>query len=277
MKGPLFAFIHMEKAGGTTLTSVLRRSFNTRHCDVRGWRNAWVVEDDLFTADDLHRTRRLYWNLASIAGHGVRPHSDLQEACSDLRYYTILRDPLARCASHYQYQAQVMKKSIPFEDWIRLERMRNLQTRKLAGIDDVEKACEILATRVRFAGLVESYNESLVMLRRFFDNALSSIRYRSENVAADQSISRELLSNTKTRALLEEANRKDLALYRHVRDEVFPEQKAEYGPSLQDDVAAFEATLRDGDPPRREPIRSALKRRYVFQPAVRTYHRWATH
>lgn len=273
MKGPLFAFIHMEKAAGTTFTSILRRSFGTRHCDVRGWRNAWIFEDDLFTAADMRRTRWIYPNLVSIAGHGVRPYSDLEEVCPDVRYYTILREPVARCASNYQYQVQVLKKTMPFEEWIQTERMRDQQTRRLVGSDDVDAARGMLEARVGLVGLVERYHETLVMLRRFFGDLAPSIEYRPENTASDPSISRELLDNPKTRALLEEANRKDTALYEHVREKVFPRQAAAYGPDLSRDVAAFEASL-DGKPPRREPIRSALRRRYVFQPAVRTWYRF---
>jgi len=274
MKGPLFAFIHMEKAAGTTLTSALRRSFNTRHCDVRGWRNAWIVEDDFFTAADMRRTRLLYPNLVSIAGHGIRPFSDLEDVCEDVRYYTILRDPVKRCASNYQYQVQVMKKSIPFEEWIRHDRLRDMQTRRLVGSDDAAKACEMVAARVGFVGLVESYNETLVMLRRFFGDTKLSIEYSWENVAADPSIAQDLLNNPKTRALLEDSNRSDMELYNHVKEVVYPKQKAEYGPSLASDVAKFELALKHGKPPGREPIRSALMRRYVYQPVVRAWYRW---
>jgi hypothetical protein len=272
LKGPLFAFIHMEKAAGTTLTSILRRSFGTRHCDVRGWRNAWIFEDDLVTAADMRRTRWIYPNLVSIAGHGVRPYSDLSDICPDVRYYTILREPIARSASYYQYQVQVLKKTMPFEEWIQIERMRDLQTRRLAGTDDVDKAREMLNERVGFVGLVEFYDETLVMLRRYFGDLKLSIRYRPENIASDPSISRDLLSNPKTYALLEEANRKDTALYEHARQEIFPKQMAAYGPELERDVAAFEASLQ-GAPPGGEPVRSALTRRYVFQPALRTWYR----
>jgi hypothetical protein len=272
MTGPLFAFIHMEKAAGTTLTSILRRSFGTRHCDVRGWRNAWIFEDDLVTAADMRRTQWIYPNLVSIAGHGVRPYSDLSDICPDVRYYTILREPIARCASNYQYQVQVLKKTMPFEEWIQTERMRDLQTRRLVGTDDVGKAREMLSERVGIVGLVDFYDETLVMLRRFFGDLPLSIRYRPENIASDSSISRDLLDNPKTYALLEEANRNDMALYEHVRQEIFPKQKAAYGPELERDVAAFTASLQ-GAPPGREPIRSALKRRYMFQPALRTWYR----
>jgi hypothetical protein len=270
----VFAFIHMEKAAGTTFTSILRRSFGARHCDVRGWRNAWVFEDDLFTSADLRRTRRIYWNLISVAGHGVRPFSDLHKGCPELRYYTILREPLARCASHYQYQIQVLNKSVPFEEWIEEERLRDLQTRKLAGTDDFEAARDMLEARVDCVGLAERYDESLVLLRRFFGDAALQINYRPENIASDPTVSRALLRNERTRALLVEANRQDLKLYRHVRDEIFPRQIEDYGPTLADDVAAFEAARDDG-PPGGEPLRSRMMRRYVFQPAVKTWYRWA--
>src|SRR5690349_13537209 len=108
--GAMYAFVHIDKTGGTTLTSIFRRSFGTRHCDIRlplvkrrhdGRNHRASVE-----AADLVRVTRIYRNLRGISGHNVKAYSDLQSAVPELRYITVLRDPVARFRSHFLNRAR---------------------------------------------------------------------------------------------------------------------------------------------------------------------------
>lgn len=269
----MLAFIHIEKTAGSTLTGILRGSFGTQHCDVRGWREGWTAEVDHFTADDLHRTQRLYRRLQSIAGHGVRPYADLERVASPIRYYTFLREPLARCASHYQYQVQRMGRTVPFLQWIRNERYRNFQVRKLAGVEDADAAIRILKERVGFVGLVERYNESLVMWQRFCKPLAIDIRYRSRNVAEDATIHWNVIMDRVSCAALEEANQEDIRLYRHAVEEIYPRQQMDYGADLPSHVERFQRDK--GGPGAREPVRALLMRHLIHRPIAWTWRRWA--
>ena len=75
--------------------------YGLRHCYL-----PYVPRKTALSAEDYPRVQRLCPPLISIAGHAVSAFSDLERARPDVRYYTLLRDPLVRCASHYQMQVQ---------------------------------------------------------------------------------------------------------------------------------------------------------------------------
>ncbi len=239
----MLAFVHIEKTAGTTVQRILQQSFGTRHCDVHGWGRGWSIHEDYFSADDLHRTRRLY-NLRCIAGHGVKPYSDLETLDPGILYFTFLRDPLERCASHYQHLVQWLGHTQPFEEWIRNHRYRNFQVRKLTGREDADRAIEILRNKLRFVGLVEHFDESIIMLKKRFADYPLNIAYRKRNVARDATLKARVLNDPGCHEALLDGNREDLKLYAFVTSSLFPEQKTAYGETLDADVRAFRAANR---------------------------------
>lgn len=269
----MLAFIHIEKTAGSTLTGILRRSLGTRHCDVRGWREGWNEEEDRFTPDDLRRTQKIYRHLQSIAGHGVRPRERLDLVDPGIRFYTFLREPLARCASHYQHQVQKMGRTVPFLEWIQNERYRNFQVKKLAGVEDARAAIQILDERVGFVGLMEHFNESLVMWQQFCQPLTIDIRYRSRNVANDALVHWTLIMDQASCAALAEANGEDLRLYRYVVEEAYPRQKLQFGSELSQRVSEFQHDRPTQVP--LEPIHAILMRRLVHRPIAWAWRKWA--
>lgn len=259
----MLAFVHIEKTAGLSLQQVLKRSFGTRYCPVERWR----FGDQLFSARDYRELRLLYPRLAALGGHWVRPMGDLEEAAPGLRWWTFLREPLARCASHYAHQVQKMGRTLPFEEWIADEHYRDFQTRKLVGRPDAAAALELLRERFFFVGLVERFDESLLLLRRRVGEDALEIAYRPENLARDASLKEALLESPRTRALLEEANREDRLLYEGVLREIYPGQREAYGPGLEADLERWRRTRRI---PRLDLRRRAcdLKRYALYKPAL---------
>lgn len=269
----MIAFAHIQKTAGVTLNWILRRSFGLRHAEVEPWHPRppegfyfWV-----YSADDHRRVQRLCPRLHSIAGHNVKPFSDLQTVRPDIRYFTFLREPAAREASHYQYAVQRLGYRGSLEERLERDEWRhNLQTRHLAGNDDVDEAIRLLRERCFFVGLTERFDESLVLLRQRAALPRLDIRYRRENLAPDNRIAREALTDRRTRELIEEANRQDARLYAYVRDELFPEQIREFGPDLEGQVQA----LREESDVRRYNLRalaSGAMKRLVLQPMARRH------
>jgi hypothetical protein len=269
----LLVFVHIHKTAGTTMRYILRSSYGSRHCDVEPWHGAW--SDPPFSSDDLRRVRRLYPRLASIAGHRIAGWVDLQEPGTDLRYLTFLREPVALCASRFQYQLEYRKKrGLIFERWIEEDWVRDAQTQRIGGTTDPNDAIETIARKGIFVGLTERFDESIVMLKHLRDPDLD-IRYAPRNVARGSNVAKRLLEDPRTHRMLVEANRGDLELYRHVVDELFPAQAREFGPSLDERVAE----LRAGDDAgyrRTRLVSYGVKQRAVLKPTLRLYRAQAT-
>jgi hypothetical protein len=246
----MLAFAHIQKTAGSTLTWILRRTYGVRHMDVEPWRPFAGPRyyETTYSAEDHVQVQRGLPRLESVAGHHVKPHSDLDRVRPDVRYVTFLREPLARTASHYQHMVQKMGYTRSCDDWLSAERFQDLQTRHIAGRPDVDEALRVLRERCILVGLQERFDESLVLLRDRVADPRLDVRYRSENVARDPALSRSLLEDPASRAVLEDANRLDVELYARVRDEIFAGQVREAGPGFAGAVEAFRA---DRDAPTR--------------------------
>ena len=265
---PLLVFVHINKTAGTTLRYILRSSYGARHCDVEPWHAAW--SDPPFSTADLERVRKLYPRLASIAGHRITGYVDLEEAGTDLRYLTFLREPVALCASRFQYQLDYRKKkNLVFEEWIEKDWVRNSQTQLIGGTTDPAHATSVIDRKEMFVGLTERFDESIVMLRELRAPDLQ-IGYRPVNVAKSSGVAKRLLSDPRTRQLIVDANQADLELYDHVNREVYPAQERAYGTSLSRSVDSFrEETRKRYD--RRNLALYGLKQRMLLRPTIRLY------
>lgn len=269
MSGPrdLLVFVHINKTAGTTLRYILRSSYGARHCDVEPWHGAW--SDPPFSSEDLRRVRKLYPRLKSIAGHRISGHVDLEEPDTEFRYLTFLREPVALCASRFQYQLEYRKKrGLVFEEWIQKEWVRDAQTQRIGGTTDPNDAIDVLRKKEMFVGLTERFDESIVLLRDLRAPDLD-IRYAPVNVAKTSDVAKRLLADPASHRLLVEANRSDLELYRHVTGDVYPDQQRAH-PSLAEAVASFREGGEKGYD-RRNLARYGVKQRMVLKPAIRLY------
>jgi hypothetical protein len=231
----MLAFVHIHKTAGTTVNEILARSYGMRHCSL----HAFPGETAL-SADDFRRLQRLWPPLVSISGHMISACSDLDRARPDVRYYTFLREPLVRCASHYQYQVQQQGKRYSFEDWIAKGNKRNPQTTRIAGRGaTAAEAIRILERQMIFVGLLEQFDESLIVFRQIVADPRLTIWYRQRRVASSDDIKARLLSDPGTRQILIDANRQDLELYEHASRVLYPAFKRAYRGSLDHDVATF--------------------------------------
>lgn len=263
---PLLVFVHINKTAGTTVRYILRSSYGARHCDVEPWHGAWT--DPPFSTPDLRRVRRIYPHLASIAGHRVAGYAELEEPGTDLRYLTFLREPIAMCASRFQYQLDYRKKDRIFEDWIQKDWVRNAQTQRIGGTSDASDAIAMIEKKEMFVGLTERFDESMVLLKALRAPDLD-IRYAPVNVAKSSSVAKELLSDSATRQMIVDANRADIELYEYVRAELYPTFQRGFGPSLDDAVARAGAL--PGRFNRRNLALCWLKQRGVHRPLLRVY------
>jgi hypothetical protein len=275
----VYAFVHIDKTGGRTVRAVLRNSLGTGHCEIRtpyarrpadpNDRSVWV------TAADLHRVRRIYRGLRGIAGHNVKPCSDLQAEAPDLRYFTFLRDPVKRWLSHYKNKAGSYGRE-DFAHWADAEWTHDFQTRTLTGGADAARAIELLDRQVGFVGLTEAFDESLLMLGQWLGEPRYRPEYRAVNQLADKSRRRDetrartdlaYLEEPAVRARLAGINAVDQQVYDWAVRERFARQRAAYRGDLAADLAELRrrnAALTEWD----EPLSSRLLRNWVYKPAL---------
>ena len=263
----MIAFIHINKTGGSTFRRLLRSTFGTKHCDVEPWHAAW--SDPPFSSDDLRRIRRLYPRLKSIAGHRLTGYVPLEEFGTRFEYVTVVRDPIRACASRFQYNVDYrQKRDLVFEDWIRKDWVQNYQTRRIAGVADFQVAVDIIASRDIFVGLTDRFDESIVMFKKLRAPELN-ISHRPVNVAADNTLTESLLSNDRTRSMIEAANEIDLRLIQFLREKWYPSFQEAYGPTLPSDVASFQQDRGEFD--ERNITLSRIKQYTLLKPLQALY------
>ncbi len=257
----LLAFVHVEKAAGTTFIHILRHNYFLRYLDVRPFS---ARSQGVFTADDLRSSHKLLPGLSCIAGHSVKPFSDLNEQAPNIRYITILRDPVKRYLSQYQYWVERMGKSLSFEEFLDTEEVRNFQTRKIARSGEVDEAKQILSEKFFLVGFVEEFDEFLVLLRKKMLPTQFEIRYKQQNLGRNRVPTSDLAERYADRIL--ENNRLDMDLYTFVRKELFPVYISQYGEEFHRDVEEFRRINSLGGVPMARRYLDYLVRRLYIGP-----------
>ena len=260
----MLAHVHVMKTAGQTVREILRQSFLGRHCDLR-------AVGEVATAADLRWALRVYPGLKSIAGHQVRLYGDLDAVGPPLSYFTFLRDPVTRCVSHFQFGRRNGSQAT-FEGFLACH--ADHQTRHLAGTSDAQAAIELLEERRVFVGLMERFNESLVLLERWSGEALQ-LPYRSQNIAASSELKRRLLADERALARIRECHQQDLELYQYVRDVIYPRQLQRFGSELAAEVAELEAALPAPTILSFGRLLAKAKRDLLYKPLTRSPHRRA--
>lgn len=231
----ILAFVHIEKAAGTTFIHLLRKNYFLRFMDVRP-----VVQHGRgnLTACDMRVLTRINPFLRCIAGHSLQSCSDLDIWRSDIRFVTILRHPISRYVSQFNYWNTRLGKNVTFEQFLGNEETWNFQTKKIAGKEDLAHAKFHLSERFFHVGIVEEFDEFLLTLRRKLHPFPFDVSHSAKNTGNQQSSSCDELVGMHYDEIAEK-NSLDLQLYDFVKDTVLPQYRCEYGSGLQTDVREF--------------------------------------
>ena len=280
----MYAFVHIERTGGRTVISILRRSFGTGHCDIRlplpkrrsDRPRHQLDQRVLVDAEVLRRVRRVYRHLKGIAGHNVKPYGDLSMASPEIRFLTFLRDPAARLRSHFLNARLADHGPRDFDRWIAATWVHNWQTKMIAGEPDAQKAIELLATRVDFVGLTERFDESLLLLGQWLQEPGFRPEYRRINQLSDKRPPHEVarlqrdtryLDSDPARARIQEAISEDQKVYDFVAATIFPRQLAAYRGKLESDLRSLQERNRCAGR-LAEPLWSSVVRNFVYKPLL---------
>jgi len=240
----MLCFIHIERAAGTTFHGILRNNY-WNFIKLNPW-DAWTNEEqNAFGKDDLKWLLKFTGKPRGMGGHTVRSYLDYGELCPDIRYITFLREPVSRWIAHYQYHNMKLNKNWTIDSFLAEERLNNFMTKRLAGAFDVEKAKERLEKDYLLVGLIEQFDQSLILLKKKLGDSNFNIHYERKNVTKDNTLKNQILSDDEALAKIKEHNALDLELHDYVKETLFPKMVEDYGDSFGAELEAFRTANRN--------------------------------
>lgn len=246
--GRPYFFLHIPKTAGTTLNNVFDKNL------------ASGAVLDLYT-EDQHRAFGdvCYERIAEyslVRGHVfITDFAELLDGPVRFKVFTFLRDPIQRVISEYNFLKRwpkshlydfLNRENVSLLEYVTSDhgmlrrRGRNNMVNSLSGTrgadlgERLELAWNHLSERFCFFGILERFDESLLMLRK--EMGLDSTFYEKQNVRIAErnvGVSREEYD------ILCECNRYDLLLYERAVEE-FSRRVDLLGPAFQSEVQLFD-------------------------------------
>lgn len=263
MSKPLLAFVHIEKTGGTSFINILRQNHVFSHLDVRPFHK---TSNRIFSALDLQCALRILPRLQCISGHSIKPHSDLARVAQNIRFVTLLRNPIDRCLSQYEYWVSAMARELSFPEFLAIEENSNFQTKKIAGVSDAAVAARILDKKFFAVGLTEQFDSFLMILSQKLGGTPWDLRYRRLNQGSGV-VDREALRHCHADEIAFH-NAEDLMLFKHVQCKRWPVFVHEYAGDLEGDVQRFRTWNGLNKPPTLKCIANLLFRKCILAPVT---------
>jgi hypothetical protein len=247
----------MPKAAGSTLQRIIDRQYggqNIFNIDGNGVDTVQASIDRLRSMSEDERAE-----IRCLKGH--IPFGIGQWLKNPVKYISMLREPVARLVSDYNYAAstpehvlhkEVNEKSMSLLQFVEMRAqsgLTNLYTRLLSGCVNWENLAlskpllsqtelEIAKENVRkcaAVGITERFDESVLLFKKSLGWSLFS--YVRENVTRSERVDRRSVSSDVEKAI-KEYNRLDMELYQYCR-EVFDETIQKAGRDFQDELSAF--------------------------------------
>ena len=224
MSAKKIIFLHIPKAGGTTLHSVLERCYSKENIfDI--YVSGDTLSSDQFIALTPDRKER----ISLLKGHmyfGL--HQYFHEA--QTKYISFLRHPVERIVSLYKYilskkdhylHDKVVNTNLSLDAFVESDlttEIDNGQTRLISGVENlginrctqdlVDTALKNISEHFAFIGITEKFDESLICMVKILEFKIIPF-YRKLNTSKNV----ELKIKSETIKVIEERNRLDLQLY----------------------------------------------------------------
>jgi hypothetical protein len=177
-------------------------------------------------------------NVKGVGGHMIVPYTGYESVVKEpIFYFTFLRNPADRYLSFLNHRINRMKFDWDLEHFMGIDQFYNLQTRKLAGEENLQKAIDNIEAKVDFVGFMNKFDESLVLLKDKMNFTDFNIRYQKSNVLVKPKIRysyKEL--NQKEQDRVNENNQLDIQLYDYVENNIYPRYINEYKGNFEEDL-----------------------------------------
>ncbi len=238
MQDKFLCFIHVIKAGGTTLHYIFRNNFGKNHI------TPYPSQSDhlkLFNADHLKKLIKKYPKLKSIGGHATRTFMGYEDVVTKpIFYFTFLRNPIQRSLSGYNHVTNLLNIKMSFDEFCETPRQINMMTQQYGGSQDFAQAKENLEKHYGFIGLIEKYDESMILLKHYLKPTDLDIRYERKNEAVSNKpyLKYKDLSQDQKKKL-EQINSQDIELYDYAVNKIVPKYFDNYPGDLEKDVVEY--------------------------------------
>jgi hypothetical protein len=186
----------------------------------------------------------------------------------------MLRDPVKRCISEYQYQTTQRGKKWSFDQYIHGHAGSNQQVKYLCGDASATKAIDIIKEKGIVCGLLERYDESLLMFNRFLFDGKLRLGYQKQKAAKDKRVSSEIFDSDEMLATIRECNQEDQKLFDYVQSVTFPKQIELYGSTLKEDLSSMRSGQKLGGFNHANILANRLYRNIAYKPALAIYRLW---
>ena len=266
--GQPYAFIHIPKTAGSTLRHILRRTYGSRHCDLkvpRGRRD----EREWISAKDITLSRWVYPKLAGVCGHRVTCFSGMDTDRLQFRYMTMLRDPKARFISHFHHTYRGRTRTCTIDhlkEFANDPKMQNLQTRWICGHPQADTAIDTLESNIELVGLTERFDGTLLIMADWLQLPDTELCYKPRNQA--HSTAQLRYSDPELDAIITAANSEDLKLYQHVQHVRFPAQLSQLSGNAELRLHAFQDANAALANESRESLFARAKRCLIYKPIL---------
>lgn len=253
-EGKALIFLHIPKAAGVTLGTIIERQFPHKAIFTIDGANVQKSINEFRNLPERERQE-----IKCLKGHmpfGL--HNYLPRSAT---YITLLRHPVDRIISHYYYVLRIpnhylhnelTSKKMSLSDYVSSgisPELMNAQTRLISGVEKVDSVTgnepvsadvlEIAKRNLRdcFAafGLSEMFDESLVLFKGLL--GWRNIFYAKQNVTRNRSSKQEI--PRKTIKIIENYNKLDLELYKFAK-QTFQELIRKQGPSFKGELRTFQ-------------------------------------
>jgi len=225
----ILVFSHIPKTAGTSLTYLLKVNFGNRLLPALYRSDA---QGATYRHQDLRKDLKIYKNCSCITGHSLKPFVNFGEMEDNLLWFTFLREPIMRYISHYVHQQEngIEKYSIGIEEWGEKFHRGNWMVKMIAGEENIEKAIDIIESKIMFVGLTEEFDTSLLMMRKLLNIDNFDINYGHSRMKTKNAfLKNELITNLDNiKEILQDKNQLDIKLYEYVKQYIWPRQMEMY-------------------------------------------------
>jgi hypothetical protein len=256
---PAVIFLHIPKTAGTTLLEILDRQYPPEAVfSIGAIAQESIAQFEMMDEEERSKIRLLRGHM----GYGL--HEFLP---GPVQYFTILRDPVARVISHYNFirrtpdhylydrviGGNLSLHALLQENYALM--LNDAQVRLISGVwgdvpfgevtlEMLETAKKNLAQSFPVVGLTEQFDKTVLLLKETF-NWPGDIAYHKRNVTREGMTVDTLPAETIK--LIRRVNRQDQALYDFGR-KLFKKQCARRGPGFDLRVRNFQRINKYGRP-----------------------------